>query len=233
MRANQKLYDDNGYQVALFPLEGFVITQTDQETYSHNPSLYWATDYIGWNSNGRVYRDPCYAPVDLKLLWQDRSYPVAVWESLYKVHLANGRIDYLTITVYHDNDVYNGLYNVGDIKRMGEIFNKTGVYNNGTQSVGDHLHLETGIGKYSSPNNTGPNTANYKYHITDYTGPKRLHNYDALFINGTTPYTTSTYPAIYPWKTFQGGHPTPQPDHNYKRYKFPFVLYANKTRNKG
>lgn len=230
MRAGQTMYDSNGKQVALFPLEGFVITQTDQETYSHNPSVYWATDYIGWNSNGRVYRDPCYAPVDLKLLWQDRSYPVAVWESLQPVHLANGVIDYLTVTVYHDNDVYNGVYNVGDIKRQGEIFNKTGVYNNGTQSVGDHLHLETGRGRYSSPYNTGSGTANYKYHITDYTGPKRLHNYDALFINDTTPYTTSQYPATYNWQTFQGGHPSPTP--SYKKYKFKWVLYANKIRNR-
>lgn len=230
MRPNQKMYDSNGKQIALFPLEAFVITQRDIDTYSHNPSVYWATDYMGWSANGRVYRDPCYAPVDLKLIWQDTSYPVAVWESLEKVHLANGVIDYLTLTVYHDNDVYNGVYHVGDIKRQGTVFNKTGTYNNGTSSVGDHLHLETGRGRYTSPNNTGPNTLNYKYHITDYTAPKRLHNYDALFINNTTPYTTSQYPYTYPWKTFQGGSPTPTPE--YKKYRFKWVLYANKLRNK-
>lgn len=226
MRAGQKLYDDNAKQVALFPLEGFVITQTDQETYSHQPSVYWATDYMGWDANGRVYRDPCYAPVDIKLIWQDRSQPVAVWESLLPVHLANGMIDYLTITCYHDNDVANGLYNVGDIKRQGDMFNKTGTGGN----VGDHLHLETGYGRYTTSTNTGVGTLNYKYHITDYTAPKRLHNYDALFINDTTPYTTSGYPATYPWKTFQGGSPTPPIE--YKKYKFKWVLYANKLRDR-
>lgn len=230
MRAGQTLYDNNGYQVALFPLEGFVITQTDQETYSHNPSVYWATDYMGWNSNGRVYRDPCYAPVDLKLIWFDASYPVAVWESLQPVHLANSshEIEYLTVLCYHDNDVANGVYQVGDIKRQGEIFNKTGTLNHGS-TVGDHLHLETGYGRYNLSYSTGSGTAEYKYHITDYTTVKRLHNYDALFINDTTPYTTSTYPATYPWKTYQGGSPTPS---GGTKYKFKWVLYANKLRER-
>lgn len=228
MTAGQTLYDNNNRQVALFPLEGFVISQTDQETYSHNPSVYWATDYMGWNSNGRVYRDPCYAPVDIKLLWFDASYPVAVWESLDRVHLANGMIDYLTILVYHDNDVANGVYSVGDIKRQGEVFNKTGTMNHGS-TVGDHVHLETGYGRYNLSYSTGSGTAEYKYHITNYTTVKRLHNYDALFINGTTPYTTPSYPATYPWVTFQGGHPQPIPE--YKKYGFKWVLYAKKLRD--
>ena len=227
MRANEKLYDNQGYQVALFPLEGFVISQTDQETYSHNPSVYWATDYMGWNSSGRVYRDPCYAPVDMKLLWFDPDYPVAVWESLQPVHLANDMIDYLTVLVYHDQDYANGVYTVGDIKLQGEMFNKTGTMNHGS-TVGDHMHLETGYGRYNLSYSTGSGTAEYKYHITNYTTVKRLHNYDALFINDTTPYTTSLYPATYPWVTFSGGSPTP----SSRRYKFKWVLYANKLREK-
>lgn len=226
MRAGQKLYDDNGYQVALFPLSGFVITQTDQETHSHQPSIYWATDYMGWNSSGRVYRDPYYAPVDIKCIWLNRTECVAVWESLNKVHLANDVIDYLTITCYHDNDVANGTIQVGTIKRMGEQFGKTGT----KPDVGDHLHLETGRGRYLTHSSTSAGTAEYKYHITTYTTVKRLHNYDALFINDTTPYTTPSYPATYPWKTFSGGSPTPTPVAT--KYHFKWVLYANKLRNK-
>lgn len=223
MRANEKMYDNNGKQVALFPLESFVISQADTETYSHNPSVYWATDYLGYNLAGnRVYRAPCYAPVDLKLLWFDPSYPVAVWESLQPVHLANNMIDYLTVLVYHDNDVANGVYSVGDIKRQGEVFNKTGTLNHGS-TVGDHMHLETGYGKYNLSYSTGAGTAEYKYHITDYTTVKRLHNYDALFINDTVPRTTSQYPTTYPWKTFQGGSPIPPSE--YKRYHFKFYLF--------
>ena len=133
MRAYETMYDNNGYQVALFPLEGFHISQRDDETFSHNPSVYWATDYLGWNSQGRVYRDPCYAPVDIKLLWKSQSECCAVWESLNRVHLANGMIDYLTILVYHDNDIQNNTYYpIGTIKRQGEEFNKTGTGGNVT-----------------------------------------------------------------------------------------------------
>ena len=42
MQAGQKLRDRNGYQVALFPLEGFHISQTDYGTYSHGGgAVYW------------------------------------------------------------------------------------------------------------------------------------------------------------------------------------------------
>lgn len=231
MRAGQTLRDDDNNQVALFPLESFVISQADTETFSHKPAIYWATDYLAYNdANQRVYRCPCYAPVDLKLLWMDRSYPVAVWESLERVHLANGSIDYLTVLVYHDNDIYNGLYNVGDIKYQGEMFNKTGTMNHG-ETVGDHMHLETGRGRYNKSYSTSVGTSEYKYHITNYTTVKRLHNYDALFINDTIPRHTTQYPTVYPWRTFEGGHPSPTPSYGNK-YKFKWVLYANKIRSR-
>ena len=47
------------------------------------------------------------------------------------------------------------------------------------------MHLETGIGKYTSSSSSARGTAEYKYHFTDYTNVKRLHNYDALFVNDT------------------------------------------------
>ena len=227
MRALQTLYDDNGYQVALFPLEGFSVSQADDGTYSHGGGqVYWATDYLGMSPNStRVYRDSCYAPVDIKLIWKNATECVAVWESLNPVHLANGMIDYLTITVYHDNDIENNTYySIGTIKRQGELFNKTGTGGNVT---GDHMHLETGYGRYATSSSSSYGTAEYKYHITDWTKPKRLHNYDALFINDTSPHTSPSY---YNWKTFSGGHPTPTPD--YRKYKFKWVLYANKLRNR-
>ena len=230
MRAGQRLFDENGYQVALFPLEGFSVSQADNGTYSHRGGeFYWATDYLGLNSQGqRVYRDACYAPVDIICIWLNKANCVAVWQSIYQVHLANGMIDYLTLTVYHDQDITNGLIHVGDIKVQGQRFNRTGTGGNVT---GDHMHLETGYGKYTLPYTTsGERSANYKYHITDYTTCKRLHNYDALFINDTSPHTSPSY---YRWKTFTGGSPTPpQPTPEPKNYRFKWVLYANKLRNK-
>ena len=224
MRALETLYDSQGYQVALFPLPGFHISQRDDETYSHNPSVYWATDYLGWGSSGRIYRCPCYAPVDIRLLWKNASECCAVWESLNPVHLANGMIDYLTILVYHDNDIENNTYySIGTVKRQGEQFNRTGT---GGHVTGDHVHLETGYGRYNQSYSTGSGTPEYKFHITDYTTVKRLHNYNALYINDTSPYQS---PGSYVWTEFSGGTPTPS---DYKRYGFKWVLYANKLRNK-
>lgn len=222
MRAGQTLRDNNNYQVALFPLEGFHVSQADNGTYSHGGgAVYWATDYLGWNANGRVYRAKCYAPVDIKCIWLNKPNCVAVWESLEPVHLANGMIDYLTLTVYHDNDVQNGITQVGTIKSQGEVFNRTGT---GGNVSGDHVHLETGYGRYNTSSSSSSGTAEYKYHITDYTTPKRLHNYDALFINNTSPHSSPSY---YNWKTFEGGSPTPVV---FPKYKFKWVLYANKLR---
>jgi hypothetical protein len=83
--------------------------------------------------------------------------------------------------------------------------------------------LETGYGKYKTSSSTSSGTAEYKFHITDYTNPKRLHNYNALYINDTNPYAS---PTNYVWETFRNGSPT------YKKHKFKWVLYANKLRNK-
>lgn len=223
MLAGQTLRDRNGKQVALFPLEGFSISQTDYGTFSHHGGVeYWATDYLGLNSQGqRILRCPCYAPVDIKLIFKDSTEAMCVWESLEQVHLANGMIDYLTITCYHDNDIENNnYYSIGTIKRQGEEFFKTGTGGNVT---GDHIHLETGYGKYTSYQSTARYTPEYKFHITDYTNPKRLHNYDALFINDTSPIDS---PEHYNWITYI----TPYPQ--IVKSKFPWVLYSNKFRNK-
>ena len=220
MLANQKLKDKNGYQVALFPLEYINVSQADDDTYSHE-SWYYATDYLGWNANGRVYRCPCYAPVDIECIYIDAQECMAVWQSMRKVHLANGMIDYLGIIVYHDNDISNGLIVVGDFKTQGQRFNRTGT---GGNITGDHVHLETGYGKYTLPYvSTAQGTANYKYHFTDYTDVKRLHTYDALFVNDTINYNSPNY---YTWKEYTGGTA------RGSKGNFPWVLYANKIRDK-
>ena len=224
MLAGETKVDRNGYQVALFPLEGFHVSQSDTGTASHGGgAIYWATDYLGWNSQGRVYRCPCYAPVDIKLIFKDTIECMCVWESVNRVHLANGMIDYITLTCYHDNDIEDGnYYSIGTIKRQGELFFKTGT---GGHVTGDHIHLETGYGKYLTNVSTQSGTPEYKYHITDYTTPKRLHNYNALFINDTNP---TDSPSNYNWVTYQGGI-TPV---SYRGKHFPWVLYTNKIRAK-
>lgn len=168
-----------------------------------------------------MHRAPCYAPVDIKLLWYDTHECCALWQSVEQVHFADNTLDYLGIIVYHDNDISNGTYSsIGTVKRQGEIFNHTGTGGNVT---GDHVHLETGKGQV--------NLSQYKYHFYDTTDCKRIVPDNALYINDTNPVTPK---ANYNWKTFEGGvvPPTPTPGYEFERKKFKWVLYANKIRNR-
>lgn len=198
MLPNQQLLDPNGNQVALFPLEGFSISQPWYGTYSHDGSRYYATDFLARDENGNwVHRAPCYAPVDIKLLWYDTHECCALWQSVNQVHFADDTLDYLGIIVYHDNDIANGTYsNVGDIKRQGEVFNHTGT---GGNVSGDHVHLETGKGQV--------NLSQYRYHFLDTTSCKRIVPDEALFVNDTR---VTPYPR-YTWKTYEGGVVPPTP----------------------
>lgn len=212
MQPNQTMIDENSKQVCLFPLVGFAISQPWWGTFTHDQSRYYATDFVPYDSNGnRIFRAPCYAPVDIKLLWYDTTECCALWQSVDKVHFANGSIDYLGIIVYHDNDIANGTYsNVGDIIRQGQIFNRTGTGGNVT---GDHVHLETGIGEV--------NLNQYRYHFLDNTDCRRLVPDDALFINDTL-IVASSFDSGYSWSTYADPLPT-----SLRRYGQYGMYYGN------
>lgn len=161
-------------------------------------------------------RAPCYAPVDIRLLWVDTTECCALWESTEpNVHFADGSIDYLGIIVYHDNDIENGTYsNIGTIKRQGEIFNHTGT---GGNITGDHVHLETGKGR--------PNLSQYRYNFLDTTDCKRITPDKVLFVNNT--YVVQR--TGYDWIEYTGGTPTPI---SLTRKKFPWPLLTRKLRNR-
>jgi hypothetical protein len=186
-------------------------------------------DLVGWDGNTVVLRCPIYAPCTMKVVWTNLTWSggnTVTFQSVDKVHLPNGDLDYLCIDFGHDNTP--PVTTLGAVVNQGQLCYHTGTFGYVT---GDHVHLETGYGKYTQPYTTsGEKSANYKYHITDYTTCKRLHNYDALFINDTSPHTS---PSGYNWKTYQGGSPTPpEPKPTPKNYRFKWVLYANKLRNK-
>lgn len=220
MLPNETLYDNQNNQVCLFPLEGFKITQPWWGTFSHDQSQYYATDFAGYNDQGqRVLRAPCYAPVDIELLWKDTTECCALWQSVNQVHFADGSIDYLGIIVYHDNDIANGTYSaVGTIIPQGQIFNRTGTGGNVT---GDHVHLETGKGQV--------NLSQYKFHFRDNTDCKRIKPDEALYINDTE-VIASQYDSGYYWKIYQGGTPWPYSFPVKKR--FPWPIYYRKLRRK-
>lgn len=228
----EKMTDSQGNQVALFPLESFIITQRDDESYSHDPAHYWATDYQGFNytsgsptqtgTGSVVPFAPYYAPVDMECVGVDRVNASALWKSVNKVHLANDTIDYLILLFYHDNNVPNGNINIGDTVEQGEIIGHCGTYGNGGSTVANHVHMESGYGEnwqrvYQPP---------YAGHINlEYA----LHNYDAMYGNDSICWGIPSYPDKYPWKEFT---PSPTPVGDKRKKGFPWYIIAQKRRAK-
>lgn len=209
MRAGQTLRDNQGYQVVLFPLEYMNISQGEGGSYSHSGT--YAIDFLGWGANGRVLNCPCYAPVDLKCVYAS-SISYRIFQSLEKVHFADGTLDYLTIWFNHGD--HNASIHVGDIFRQGEQCNETGTTagSGSTPVTGDHTHIIVGKGKYNGQKQVNGN----------WTLRNQIHAYNGLFVNDTV--IIDDY--NYNWKIYEGGSPTPTP--SYKKHKFKFVLYSKK-----
>lgn len=209
MRAGQRLVAPDGYEVALFPLPYLYMSQDEGGDYSHIGT--YNIDLLGWDANGRVYQAPVYAPCTMKVVatWLNYAGGNSVfYESVNKVHLANGQLDYLTISFGHDsNPPYT---NIGDVVQQGDICYHTGTYGNVT---GDHTHTCTGQGHYQGVTSRPPD--NHQ----DLTN--RIHYWEAVFINDTTVIQGYNHSWI-DWYN---------PITIRKKNKFPFVLYAEKLRN--
>lgn len=202
MRAGQTMVDDQGYQVSLFPMEYIYISQGENGSYSHQGIL--AIDFLGWGANGRIYHCPYYAPFDCKVVYHGSYYNV--WESINPVHTPSG-IRKVTFEVAHDEN----LFPLGTIKSMGEEIGKTGIAG---EVSGDHVHLNSAFGTYQG-------------FYTVSSGKRQLvnssHIYQTFYVNDTV--IRNGYG--YNWVKYTGGI-TP----DYKKYKFKWVLYANKLRER-
>jgi hypothetical protein len=132
----------------LFPMKYLNITQpygvgTHRGTY--------AIDNAGKDRGS----DSFYAPFTgrIKKIWANGH---TVWlESTQKVKYADGRVDYCTISVTHDNYVRD--LRVGQIIKQGKKF-----YDEGTAgfATGNHVHIEVARGKFSG---TGWHLNRYGY----------------------------------------------------------------------
>lgn len=171
MRRGQKLYNENGVQVLLFPLDCIYISQGENGQYSHQGT--YNIDFLGYNSNGRVYSAPYYAPCDIKCVYKSTSAYYNIWESIEPVYCADG----ITRKICFQNIHGNMLFNVGTIKRQGEQIGVTGSYGYAT---GDHLHFNVANGEYEGQHRVPP--ANH------WTLKNSLHIYNTCFINNTTIY---------------------------------------------
>ena len=213
MIANERMVANDGYEVALFPLEYLYMSQDEGGDYSHFNT--YNIDFLGYNANGRVYNCPIYAPCTMKVVDYWDSYGGGhnvVFESVDKVHLANGQLDYLTIAMAHDsNPPYT---TIGDVVQQGQLCYHTGTYGDVT---GDHVHSCVGQGQYQGY------TTRLGGH-QDLTN--RIHYWEGVYVNDTT--ILQGY--NHNWITWN--QPIPPTPSSLTESKFPFVLYAKKLRER-
>lgn len=213
MIANQRLVAPDGYEVALFPMPYLYMSQDEGGDYSHQGT--YNIDLLGWGANGRIYTANIFAPVTMKLVEYNPGYDWGngcVFESVNPVHLPNGSLDYLTISLAHDSSP--PITTVGSIVQQGNLCYKTGTYGNVT---GDHVHTCVGQGHYVGITRR----ASGNYDLTN-----RIHYWDGVYVNDTTivrgyshNWLTYTAPVI------SGSTYTPS-------RHFKWALYARKLRDK-
>lgn len=141
MKPYEKMRGKNGLENALFPLEELYCTRGSHHGDDYN------YDFLGYVNNQRVYKCPLYASFSGKVVYVGSlasNTPTVVWESLNRVNFVDGSVDYMCISISHDDNFAS--YNIGDIKNQGEIFAHTGTTGEGT---GDHTHLICGKGKFT------------------------------------------------------------------------------------
>lgn len=175
MTAGQKMLGENGNENLLFPLE-YMYVGTGYLPNGEHSATYWAMDFYGYDSNGRVQRCPYYAPCSCHAVRVSKSSsnPYVIWESDNPVNYIDGTIDYVYFLVAHDWNIND--FNVGDTRSQGDLLGHTGNYG---LSSGDHLHLYLGKGHYTGWTNVGTADNPIWRFATQY------HVYNAMGINDT------------------------------------------------
>lgn len=208
MIANQTLIASDGYEVALFPMPYLYMSQDEGGDFSHLGT--YNIDLLGYDTNGVVYNAPVYAPCTMKVVafWSGYNGGNQVtFQSVNKVHLPNGALDYLTIGFGHDsNPPYT---TIGQIVQQGRVCYHTGTYGKVT---GDHTHTCAGQGTYIGY--TLRETGHYDL-------SNRIHYWDAVFTNDTQIIRGYNHN----WREYSGGTPSPVPsDTTIKKRKFPWAV---------
>ena len=211
MRAYTRYTAEDGYEIAMFPMEYLYMSQDEGGDYSHVNT--YNIDFLGWGANGRIYQCPIYAPVNLECVAvSSEADNNRTYQSINKVHLADGSLDYLTISFAHDN---NPITSLGDIILQGDLLGHTGTAGYVT---GDHTHSCCGKGTYQGYTQRQGG----HWDLTN-----RTHYWNAVYVNDTVVVQGFNHN----WLTWgQPIPPTPTPSGYILRGQFPFVLYANKLR---
>ena len=168
-----------GIQDMLCPFNYVKVTQGANGSYSHKGTM--ACD-IGYKDDKF---EPYYAPCDVKCVW---TYPLngqAMWQSVNKVRLATGVIDYITFVTAHDSS-FNA--KVGQVVRQGEKLGNKGIKG----ASGYHCHIECARGLY-----TVSNWKKNQYGI--YCMPNEV-DFDSVFFMDNTQIVTSEESKNAQWK---------------------------------
>jgi hypothetical protein len=200
MLAGQKLVASDGYEVCLFPMERLQMTQDEGGDFSHAGT--YNIDFVGTYNNY-----PLYAPCSLRIrrIVADGSNGL-ILDSVDKVHLPNGNLDFITLSVAHSNNPPS--MTVGHVFLQGDYFYTTGTAGYVT---GDHVHMC--IGQGAGGDLVQRPTGNWDL-------SNRIHMWDGMFVNDTV--IVQGYG--HNWQEWQGGT-TPEKVWGAKRDKsFPFPV---------
>lgn len=165
MIANQTLVAQDGYEVCLFPMDVLHMTQDEGGDFSHSGT--YNIDFVGTTT-----RYPLYAPCKLRIRRIVADSNGLILDSVDKVHLPNGNLDYITLLVAHDNNPPS--MQIGHVFNQGELFYRTGTYGYVT---GDHVHMC--IGQGTGGDLVQRSTGNWDLN-------NRIHMWDGMFVNDTT-----------------------------------------------
>ena len=177
MQPLQRLYDSDGNEVALFPME-YMYLSPARDPDEHQ---LLALDFLGWNALGRAYDCPCYAPFTGRVTYTGNDHNM-IFQSINPVRLADGTLSNLTLLVAHS---MTAPPSVGTVVGQGQLWYHSGNYG---QSTGDHLHIEVARG-HVSWDSSGTHLNNPS------------HLWDCLYVNDTT----LSRGKDYNWREFQGG----------------------------
>ncbi len=206
MLANQTLVARDGYEVCLFPLGVLYMTQDEGGDFSHSGT--YNIDFVGTYNHY-----PLYAPCKLRIRRIGSDANSLILDSVDKVHLPNGDLDYITLFVAHSNNPPST--QIGHVFNQGELFYTTGTAGYVT---GDHVHMC--IGQGSGGVLVQRATGNWDLN-------NRIHMWDGMFVNDTT--IIQGYG--HDWRTWD--EPTPPPPARVTRDKFPFIIAKHHWRGWG
>ncbi len=168
------------YESAVFPMNELKVVRTnvkldkDQQKYAdkNGGHVKFAWDLAGSDTS-------LEAPFTGKVLYIDKGNEHAVFfQSCSKVYMPDGRLDYLTLMLVHDDNVSD--LKVGQVIRQGQHLYDQGTFGKGRKGAyARHVHIEAAVGKIgiSTKNKVGKNMSL----IRD--AKKGVQLYDCFYLN--------------------------------------------------